>query len=141
MLDAIASPDLQLERTRLLAAAGRPVRTYIESLLATTGEELNDIQRATSALGIATAEGLTDIVEDALEHRFADVRRDALCAISGGLTGPLPAHILAMAHDKGSGVRTALVEILEVKPDAAHQPTLIGLIADNWTRAEIYYGE
>lgn len=141
MLDASASPDLQLERTRLLAAAGRPVRTYIESLLATTGEELNDIQRATSALGIAIVEGLTDIVEDALEHRFADVRRDALCAISGGLTAPLPTHILAMAHDKGSGVRTALVEILAAKPDAAHQPTLIGLIADNWTRGEIYYGE
>lgn len=141
ILDATASPDLQLERARLLAAAGRPVWTYIESLLATAGDELKDIQRATSALRIAITEGLTDIVEDALEHRFADVRRDALFSISGGLTAPLPAHILTMAHDKGSGVRKALIEILEAKPDAAHQPTLIGLIADNWTRAEIFYGE
>lgn len=141
MLDATASPDLQLEQARLLAAAGRPVRTYVESLLATTCDELKDIQRATTALAIAITEGLTDIVEGALAHRFADVRRDGLRAISALLTAPLPVHILAMAHDKGSGVRQALVEILEAKPDATHQPTLIGLIADTWTRAEIYYGE
>ncbi|MBK1969757.1 hypothetical protein JIX59_10445 [Brevundimonas diminuta] len=140
-LDAAASPDLQLARTRLLAAAGRPVRTYVENLLATTENEREDILRATAALGIAIAQGLTDIVNDALKHRFADVRRDALRAVTADLIAPLPAHILAMAHDKGSGVRTALVEILKAKPDAAHQPTLIGLTEDTWTRAEIYYGE
>ena len=140
-LDAATSPDLQLSRTRLLAAAGRPVRTYIESLLKTAGNAREDIQRATTALAIAIAHGLTDIVEGALKHRFADVRRDALRAIASRLATPLPAQILAMAHDKGSGVRKALVEILEAKPDAAHQPTLIGLIADDWTRAEVYYGE
>ncbi|WP_372922120.1 hypothetical protein [Roseovarius sp.] len=141
MLDAAAGPDLQLERARLLAAAGRPVRTYVESLLATTSDELKDMQRAKTALGIAISEGLTDIVEGALAHRFADVRRDALLAISSNLNAPLPARILAMTNDKGSGVRKALVEIMEAKPEAAHQPTLIGLIADNWTRAEIFYGE
>ncbi len=140
-LDAAANPDLQLARTRLLAAAGRPVRPDVESLLATAGDEGEDIQRATAALAIGITQGLTDIVEGALQHRFADVRRDALRAIANGLAAPLPAHILAMAHDKGSGVRKALVEILEAQPDGAHQPTLIGLIADDWTRAEIYYGE
>ncbi|MHB8286482.1 MAG: hypothetical protein ACYDD1_17665, partial [Caulobacteraceae bacterium] len=140
-LDTAASPDLQLSRIRLLAAAGCPVRTYVESLLATAGDEREDIQRATTALAIAITHGLLDIVECALKHRFADVRRDALRAIASRLTVPLPAHILAMAHDKGSRVRQALIEILEAKPDAAHQPTLIGLIADNWTRAAVYYGE
>lgn len=140
-LDAAGSPDLQLARTRLLAAAGRPVRTYVENLLATTGVEREDIQRATAALGIAIAHGLTDIVDAALKHRFADVRRDALRATTAGLAAPLPPPLLAMAHDKGSGVRMALVEILKAKPGAAHQPTLIGLTADTWTRAEIYYGE
>lgn len=140
-LDTTASPDLQLLRARLLAAAGRPIRTYVESLLATAGDERENIQRATTALAIAITQGLTDIVEGALKHRFADVRCDALRAIANGLEAPLPMPILAMAYDKGSGVRSALVEILEAKPAAAHQPTLIGLIADNWTRAEIYYGE
>ncbi|MFK0204725.1 hypothetical protein [Agrobacterium sp. NPDC090283] len=134
-----ASPDLQVVLVRLLAGAGRPVRKYIESLLA--GNEIEDIGRATTALAFAAKEGLLDIVEGALKHRFADVRRDALLAIANGLVAPLPAHILAMAHDKGSGVRRAVVEILGAKPDAAHQATLIGLTADTWTRAEIYYGE
>ncbi|NVK23075.1 MAG: hypothetical protein HWD86_11210 [Kangiellaceae bacterium] len=141
ILDATASPDLELEQARLLAAAGRPVRTYVESLLATKCDELKDIRRATNALAIAIREGLTDIVQGALTHRFANVRRDALLSISAPLTAPLPAHILAMAHDKGSGVRQALVEILKAKPEATHQSTLIGLIADKWTRADIFYGE
>ncbi|MBA4806853.1 hypothetical protein [Brevundimonas sp.] len=140
-LDAAASPDLQLARARLLAAAGRPVRTYVESLLATAGDESEDIQRARAAIAIAIAQGLTDIVEGGLKHRFAAVRRDALRTIADGLAAPLPAHILALAHDKGSGVREALVEILKTKPDASHQPTLIGLTSDTWARAEIYYGD
>lgn len=140
-LDAAASPDLQLERARLLAAAGRPVRTYVESLLSTAGNEREDIQRATTALSVADAQGLADIVEGALKHRFADVRRDGLRAIATGLVAPLPADILAMAHDRGSGVRKEVVETLGAKPHAAHQATLIGLTEDNWTRAEIYYGE
>lgn len=138
-LDAASDPDLQLARARLLAAAGRPVRNYVESLLA--GDELDDIQRATAALEIAVAQGLVDIVEGALKHQFADVRRDALRAVATGLVAPLPVHILAMAHDKGSGVRKAVVEILGTKPHAAHQVTLIALTEDSWTRAEIYYGE
>ncbi|NOV19184.1 hypothetical protein E5S70_24400 [Ensifer adhaerens] len=138
-LDAASIPDLQLARTRLLAAAGRPVRNYVESVLA--GNELDDIQRATAALEIAVAQELVDIVEGALKHQFADVRRDALRAVATGLVAPLPVHILAMAHDKGSGVRKAVVEILGTKPHATHQVTLIGLTEDSWTRAEIYYGE
>lgn len=137
-LDA-ANPDLKLARVQLLSAAGRPVQNDLESLLA--GTRLQDIPRATAALSVAVENGLSDIIEAALKHWFADVRRDALQATASGLSAPLPTHILAMASDKGSRVREAVIEILGAKRHATHQSTLIGLTADTWTRAEIYYGE
>lgn len=140
-IDAARVPDLQLAKARLLAASGRDARDLIEGLLATTGVKDEDIARAVTAFGLAIELGHWDVVEAGLGHRFADVRRAALVALAPREPDPLSARLLALAADKGSRVRQALVDLLKQRPHPAHQPTLVALTKDRWSRAQTYYGE
>ncbi|MCK5911985.1 MAG: hypothetical protein KAG62_18770, partial [Caulobacter sp.] len=116
-VDTTGCPDLLLAKARLLAATGHDVRVPVEVLLADPGIEDPDIARAVAALRLAVDGGHWDIVEQGLEHRFADVRQAALVAIAPRETMPLPERLLALGADKGNRVRRALLDILKANPN------------------------
>lgn len=140
-LDAGMLPDLQLVKAQLMAASGRPVRALVENLLAPSSDEQDDINRAVAALAIAVAQEDWELVDQGLQHRFADVRRDALLATAPREPQPLPQKLLDLAMDRGSRVRLALVGLLKTRPDPTHQPALVTLIHDTWSNEEFYGGD
>jgi hypothetical protein len=90
---------------------------------------------------LAIAQGLWTHVEAALSHRFADVRQAALEGLAARDTGPLPANLLALAADKGSRVRQALLDLLKARRAAEHVDALVILAGDDWSARAVYYGQ
>ncbi len=96
---------------------------------------------ALKATEAAQASGNQELLHDALHHKRAEARRAALIGLAPTLSDPLPDHILAMANDRGSGVRRALVSILEDRLHPEHQKVLLRLTADTWSGADVYDNE
>lgn len=119
-----------LTKIRFGAANGIAVDTEIQDLLATTLDE--DI--AAAAIDAAIIMHRSEIVEGGLLHPLAKVRARALQAIGSWASDPLPAHILAMAEDKGKYVREALVQVLANRPKSEYVDTLIVLADDRWSK-------
>lgn len=139
----MGNSELALEKAKLLTAAGQSASDLIVALVnSPKSNDSTDIGYATDALRLAVAEGLWPLIEDSLGHRFADVRRIALDALAArAATSPLPASILALAADKSSGVRRALVAILKDRPAVQHLDALVTLVADDWSDRRSYYGQ
>ena len=147
------SPVLAAESRRILEMAqggGIDVRRFRVALDATVQLDIEDDIRwlllnadeaeiAAKAIAAAIRRGMTKEVEDALDHKFADVSALALTALAEHMRAPLPDRILAKAEAKGSPIRKALVEVLDAKPHLAHLQTLVQLAEDTWTNMEFYY--
>jgi hypothetical protein len=141
-LDVAANDELRLIRVKFLASVGQNVDDNIDALLCSTaGDEQRDIAIVAEAVELAVAQGLWPQVDAALVHRFADARRVALQALAARSTDVLPENLLALAADKGSGVRRALLDILETRRNPAHLEALVVLAGDDWTAESGYFGE
>jgi hypothetical protein len=141
-LEVTANDEMRLIRAQFLASVGQNVEEDINALLqSTAGDEQRDIAIATEAVELAAARSLWPQVDVALPHRFADVRRAALQALAPRSTDALPERLLALATDKGSGVRRALLDLLEARRNPAHLDALVILAADDWTADSGYGGE
>lgn len=99
-----------------------------------------DSNTALLAVEAAIRRGMIERLEAALDHRFAHVVARALTTIAGSMVAPLPDRLLAFAAHRASPVRRALVEVLKLKPDPAHQTTLIKLAGDQWSQDTTRYG-
>ncbi len=92
------------------------------------------------AVEAAIRHGMTTEVQAVLNHRFAHATARALTAVAAPLDTPLPESLLAFASHRASPVRRALVELLKMKRDPAHQTTLIKLAGDEWSKNSERYG-
>lgn len=120
---------VQQAKIRFGLANGFSAEKEIGELLAST----DDPEIAVFALESALKTGRADILDGALNHRFARVRACALKAVAARHTGVLPQHILSMAKDKGKYVREALVQVLAERPIDGHFATLVVLADDQWS--------
>jgi HEAT repeat protein len=141
-LDPRGNMELALEKAKLLVGAGEDASDLITTLVnSPRGDERVDTVYSADALELSVAQGHWSLVEASLSHRFADVRKVALEALATRTTGALPPNLLALAADKGSGVRRALVGILNDRPALEHADALVTLAADDWSDRQGYYGQ
>lgn len=98
-----------------------------------------DPRDAENAVEAAVELGDEGLLVAALGHPRASARRGALVARGTAVTGALAPELLALAYDKGSGVRLALAKLLEARPEPEHLDVLIYLMDDNWSDEEPYY--
>ena len=124
------------------------LEAVVPVILASGGDATEAIRRwlleadasdsALKATEAAQASGNQELLHDALHHKRAEARCAALIGLAPTLSDPLPDHILAMANDRGSGVRRVLVSILEDRLHPEHQKALLRLTADTWSAADVY---
>lgn len=120
---------------RLLIASGaRPVDAVERWLVAAT--DARDAEAAAEAAAELNDPGL---LAYALAHPRASARRVALTALGQEAPGALSPALLALARDPGSGVRMALVKILETRRVPEHLEALLTLSEDTWSNDAPYY--
>lgn len=90
-------PDVRRLRIKQHAVLGVSVGPDIEATLAEARVTWEDAHPCAEAIAAAIALGLDPIVEDALDHMFADVVAPALKAVGNPLEAPLPAGLLELA--------------------------------------------
>ena len=131
MLQAIEAPeaDMRALRVRLASHGDLDATEDLRWVLA----ESDDDDAALAAIDLAARDGLTDDLEQALDHHFAHVAARALTALADPMPAPLPPLILSRASRSASPVRKALLVQLAAKPHAAHLPALQQLMGDQWT--------
>jgi len=134
-------PEVRRLRIKQYATLGRAVGPDIEATLAGAKVSWEDTHPCAEAIAAAIALGLTSIIENALDHMFADVVAPALRAIGEPLPAPLPQGLLEFAKAEGSPVRKALVALLLSKPHPDHIPTLMTLAHDEWSTSYRRYEE
>jgi hypothetical protein len=133
-LDPGSNIALRLRLARCLGAASVDVGHHLDVLTASDATDT-----ATQAVELAVSLGLWDRVDAALNHPLADVRRVALDSLAARSTGPLPPRLLALASDRGSGVRRALLNLLNQRRDPSHLDALVQLVSDTWSDRARYY--
>ncbi|MDL2285005.1 hypothetical protein LJC19_07700 [Oxalobacter sp. OttesenSCG-928-P03] len=131
------SPSVRTLRIHRYLDIPDSVHTDIKWTLANSDDSADCIK----ALDAAIALDLTEIVAEALNHRFSHVVAKALTSIGERSPTPLPTNLLALADAKGSPVRKALVRLISDKPHPDHLPVLIRLAQDQWSSSSRYYGE
>jgi hypothetical protein len=138
ILESLADPSEEVRHLRVRFSAGNALRVEddVRWLLANS----RDHHTAIDAVVVAIRLGMAPEIEAALDHKFADVKARALTAVSANSPVPLPTRLLAMARDKGSPVRKALVAILDARPDPEHLDALLALAKDDWSPSAHYYG-
>ncbi|MBC7146861.1 MAG: hypothetical protein H5U24_15880 [Thioclava marina] len=134
-------PDVRRLRIKQHAVLRAKVVPDINTTLAEAEITWEDAHRCAEAITAAIALGLNTIVEDALDHMFADVVAPALKAVGDPLEAPLPTGLLELAKAEGSPVRKALVALLSAKPHPGHVPTLMSLAHDQWSASYRRYEE
>lgn len=122
--------DLRVERARLACHLDFGVDADITWLLANSDNK----EGALIAIEAAIRSGLTEIIESALDHKFAHVAARALTTIAEPLAAPLPETILGRATRDSSPVRKALVARLKAKPHQGHLQALMLLVTDEWSK-------
>lgn len=121
----------------VIVASGGNASCYLERWLShAKGKE-----DALSACQMAIKLNDQALVKQALCHPRADARQAALMHLAPSMPDPLPASILAMAKDPGSGVRQALVSVLSRRPHPDHLHVLVGLLEDQWSSADYHTSE
>jgi hypothetical protein len=134
-LNADTNRPLKLAQAQALASCGIDVIEILIDLLKTSCDDSDEeISVAVDAVRLAIKQGAWSVVEEALLHRFADVRRCALDALAGRVNGPLPSNLLALAADKSNRVRKALLGVLQTRPYTEHFSVHIKLSMDTWSR-------
>jgi hypothetical protein len=133
--------DVRRLRIKHYATLGAAVGPDVEATLAEARLSWEDTHPCTEAIAAAIALNLGEIVENALDHMFADVVAPALRAVGEPLPAPLPQGLLEFAKAEGSPVRKALVALLVSKPHPDHVPTLMTLAHDQWSSSYRRYEE
>lgn len=134
-------PEVRRLRIKQYAALGAGVELDIKATLAEARLSWEDTHPCAEAIAAAIALNLTQIIENALDHMFADVVALALKAIGEPLPAPLPQGLLEFAKAEGSPVRKSLVALLVSKPHPDHVPTLMALAYDQWSSSYRRYEE
>lgn len=136
LLVRIAAPSEQVRIFRVKLDEYLPmfVPDDVRWLLANTEEASNAVE----AIDVAIRHGMARDIEAGLSHRFADVVARSLKAVATPMPPPLPDPLLAFARHKGSPVRRALVQLLDVKPHPEHLQTLVLLAKDDWSPRSSY---
>lgn len=141
-LKAGSNQRLKLAQARALSVSGIDVRDLVSELVLASGDDSSsEIGIIADATELAIQLELSDVIEAALHHRFADVRKHALIALADRSTGPLPSHLLALAEDKGHRVREALLALMKARRHPEHIEALLQLAADTWSTQRHYYNE
>lgn len=141
-LDPQGDNNLAIARVRVLLRSNKPVHDVLAALLKVdTGNNDETHTVALEAIALAIGASAWSVVETALTHRFADVREKALVALAGRSQGVLPQNLLGFAADKGSGVRKALLKLLQHRRHPEHREALLRLAADDWSPHGSYYGQ
>ncbi|WP_163233879.1 hypothetical protein [Caulobacter rhizosphaerae] len=120
----------------LIASGRRPLAAVARWL-----HESEDPVDVVRALEAGAAMGSEYLLRQGLLHPVADARSNALRLLTDSLPTPLPPNILAMANDKGSGVRRALIETMAPRPHPEHLGILLRFLNDTWSNAEPQYDE
>lgn len=118
----------------LIKSGQRPIEAVARWLHETT-----DARDAANAAEAAVELGEEGLLIAALGHPRASARRVSLVALGTAATGPLAPELLALAYDKGSGVRLALAKLLKSRPEPEHMDALVHLTGDTWSDEEPFY--
>jgi hypothetical protein len=139
-LDLTGNDGFQLLQARLLAASGDDVSSTLGRILALKPGTFDRRQAAqTGAAELAAERRIWPLIETCLRHPLASVRVVALGSLAArDADGALSPDLLALADDKSSTVRKALVGLLKERPELAHIDTLVKLTGDQWTPTESY---
>jgi hypothetical protein len=141
-LDVSAWPRLRGRLAQRVAEAGGDPTPWLQPLLdQKTDDDEEDLAAAVWAASQLAEAGAKDRLRPLLMHRFADVRKVALEGLAPPAPGELPSELLALAQDRGSRVRRALVELMATRPKPAHTAALLHLTRDHWQAQSRYYGE
>ena len=132
----VGSEEFRLFRMMLVSHGSPVIASDILWMLAESEKE-----SAVLAVELAHVEGRKDIVEAALDHRFADVVAKAMHIIADPLPAPLPQLVLDRIEAKGRPVRQALVDLTDAKPHQAHIPTLLTLVEDRLSNRDYHDNE
>jgi hypothetical protein len=139
--DALSDEALAVAAQGALECTGRVQAILLQAIssrCAISAELASHVIRApepeTAMAGLRAAEaaGMWDLIETAIGHQRADVRRlafDIMVGRNGGVVAP---RWLGLASDKSSRVRKALVAALGEKPPEGAQAALVLLCADEW---------
>ncbi|MBS7596904.1 hypothetical protein [Pseudomonas sp. RC2C2] len=120
----------------IVASGGDASRQVAFWLKSAKGKE--DALAATKA---AIEIGDTALVELALRHNRADARHAALLDLASSYSDTLPAFLLALSADPSAKVRRALVSVISERPHVDHLETLMELMGDQWSSADIHTAE
>lgn len=135
----LSTPQLQLACANLLHVRGENVSSLIAAILASENSDDDDfIGLAVKATELADQLGYDAILEQALLHRFADVREVALVGLASRMEGELPAKLLALASDKGSRVRRRLLGLVKKRQGEANFEVIMTLLNDKWSDSDGY---
>lgn len=132
-----ARPDILNAIVPVIIASGGKPGSAIRRWL----DETEDKDLAVAAVESAIAIDDEATIEHALGHVRAEARRTALLALADKLPDALPPVVLALATNKGSKVRRAMVDILSKRPSPLHQQLLLELSDDRWSDADARYDE
>jgi hypothetical protein len=99
------------------------------------------VARAAEAVDLAADLGRWALVEDALDHPFADAVERALRHLAARSSGALPPRLLALTAVRYGGVKFALLDILRSRRLLEHQAPLITLTGDLWSNHTPQYDE
>ncbi len=126
-------PSIRRLRIQQYAMLGTIVAPDIEKTLTDAQIDWEDDQACGEAIQAAVALGLTEIVENGLDHMFTSVVVPSLLAVGEPLPAPLPQGLLELAKARGMPVREALLKLMAAKPHPDHVPTLMVLAHDEWS--------
>ncbi|ALP68652.1 hypothetical protein AN416_38825 (plasmid) [Paraburkholderia caribensis] len=142
-IDAGNNNVLRVAQAEILAKSGDSnIADLLQTALRVGTENTEDeVEAITKAVGLAGRLDIDPIVEYALTHRFADVRRIALELEARHFPNVLPDGLLAFAEDPGNRVRKQLLALLAVRKDRRHEGALLKLAADTWSTHYERYGE
>ncbi|KQR36027.1 hypothetical protein ASF91_20730 [Rhizobium sp. Leaf155] len=112
---------------------GSTTAVDIEKTLTEADISWKDDQACAEAIKAAVAMGLTEVLENGLDHMFTSVVVPSLKAVGEPLPAPLPQGLLELSKAKGKPVREELLSLLVAKPHHDHIPTLMDLAHDEWS--------
>jgi hypothetical protein len=139
LLARVAAPSEEVRLFRV--SLGRHLPVFVPDDVRWLLGNSEEADNAAEAIDAAIRQGMATEVEAGLSHRFAAVVARSLTAVATSMTPPLPDPLLALARDRGSPVRRALVDLLDAKPHPEHLPALLVLAKDDWSPRSSYYGE
>jgi hypothetical protein len=128
--------DERAIKVRFGKANGFDVSVEIAALLSDETEVSDEL----ALIGIdgAVAFKLDSLAEQALGHRYARVRAQALRYIAALHPGVLPERLRDLVRDPARYVREALLDILASRRDVEYLPELLVLMRDTWSPVDTH---